>query len=456
MWEDALKEDGQCWKIFCAPLKTVRKGSMMLVTTRSQKVADGVRTMKPFKLNGLKDNVFWNFFKLCMFGSESSNNNPELEHIGRSILPKLKGSLLGAKTLGRLLRMNLDTRHWNNVLESELWELSQEETDILPALRLSYLYLPLYLKRCYSFCAVYPKDHEFEKDTLAGIWVAEGFVEPQGDIPIQDIACQYFEDLVSRSFFQKVRGTYVIHDLLHDMVQLVAKHDCFILGKKSDFHKIPQIVRHLSILSKNEIDCSKLRSLCKHTKLRTLLCTTSSGNNIAASVMAHWCNELARLRMIFYACIDGIPDSIGNLKHLRYLQISRAACPPKRFLPPTFSSLYNLQILRVREIELESLSADFSNLITFRGFELCGFQYYSKYQLNYGDGTEAELKNKSYLHGLEVRWSSSRLGQRNYEKAEVLNVVQLPTSSRSLLLLDYPGVSTKLVAATTIANINII
>jgi hypothetical protein len=64
---------------------------MMLVTTRSQKVADGVRTMLPFTLDALKDDVFWNFFKLCMFGSESINNDPELENIGRSILPKLMG-----------------------------------------------------------------------------------------------------------------------------------------------------------------------------------------------------------------------------------------------------------------------------------------------------------------------------------------------------------------------------
>uniref|UniRef100_R7WB62 Disease resistance protein RGA2 n=1 Tax=Aegilops tauschii TaxID=37682 RepID=R7WB62_AEGTA len=195
LWDDALKENGQSWKRFCAPLKNVRKGSIMLVTTRSQKVADGVRTMKTLKLNGLKDDVFWNFFKLCMFGSERFSNDHELEQIGRSILPKLKGSPLAAKTLGRLLRMNRHTTYWNNVLESELWELRQQEDDILPALRLSYMYLPFYLKRCFSLCGVYPKDHEFEKDYLAEIWVAEGFVEPQGDIPIQDIASQYFEDL---------------------------------------------------------------------------------------------------------------------------------------------------------------------------------------------------------------------------------------------------------------------
>uniref|UniRef100_M8BWX0 Disease resistance protein RGA2 n=1 Tax=Aegilops tauschii TaxID=37682 RepID=M8BWX0_AEGTA len=211
MWDDALKENGQCWKRFCAPFRSVQEGSAMLVSTRCPKVAMGVRTIEPIILAGLNDVVFWNFFKLCAFGSESSSNDPELEHIGRRILPKLKGSPLAAKTLGRMLSMDLQASHWNFILESELWELRQEETNILPALRLSYMYLPFYLKQCFSFCAVYPKDYKFEKAFLAEIWVAEGFVEHQGGIPIQE-------------------------------------HDCFILRNKSDFDKVPQNVRHLHIL----------------------------------------------------------------------------------------------------------------------------------------------------------------------------------------------------------------
>lgn len=92
------------------------------------------------------------------FGSDSLNKNPELENIGERLLPNLKGSPLAAKTIGLLLRMNLNAKHWANILNSELWELEQEKTDILPPLHLSYMYLPAHLKRCFSFCAVYPKE----------------------------------------------------------------------------------------------------------------------------------------------------------------------------------------------------------------------------------------------------------------------------------------------------------
>jgi len=204
MWEDALKENGQRWQRFCAPLTNVLQGSILLVTTRSAMVAESVHTLEPFQLECLKDDVSWDFFKYCIFGHEVSRYDPDLEQIGRSILPKLKGSPLAAKTLGRLLAMSYDSTHWNNILNSKLWELRQDDTDILPALRLSYIYLPFHLKKCFSFCAVYPKDYKFIMESLSEIWVAEGFVAPQGNIPLQSLGCQFFEDLINRSFFQNL------------------------------------------------------------------------------------------------------------------------------------------------------------------------------------------------------------------------------------------------------------
>ncbi|XP_073363713.1 uncharacterized protein [Aegilops tauschii subsp. strangulata] len=375
MWDDALKENGQCWKRFCAPFRTVQEGSMMLVTTRCLKVTEGVRTMEPVKLEGLKDEVFWKFFKLCVFGSEGSDNDPELELIGRKIVPKLKGSPLAAKTLGRMLSMDLQASHWNFILESELWELRQEETDILPALRLSYMYLPFYLKQCFAFCAVYPKDYKFQKACLAEIWVAEGFVEPQGGFLIQDIGRRYFEDLVARSFFQKVSGGYVIHDLLHDMAQKVSEHNCFILRNKSDFDKVPQNVRHLYVLPSSDFDDSNLLTLCKYTKLRTLVCKKSLGKKTGFA-MEHWCSKPPRMRVISCAFTNELPDTIGNWKHLRYLEISKA-CPLKG-IPSTFRWLYNLQILYAKKCKLESLSIDFGKLISLQKIELHGLTLDSK------------------------------------------------------------------------------
>uniref|UniRef100_A0A0D9ZJN6 NB-ARC domain-containing protein n=1 Tax=Oryza glumipatula TaxID=40148 RepID=A0A0D9ZJN6_9ORYZ len=239
MWDDVLKDE-KGWRTFHRTLSNGLDGSMILVTTRSSKVANLVSDGNHYELKGLQDGVFWNFFKLCAFGSVQSWSNrpelqrirPELERIGRAILPKLKGSPLAAKTLGRLLKCNRSIEHWEDILKSELWRLEQEETDILPALRLSYAYLPQYMKRCFSICAIYPKDHIFQKEFLADIWVAQGYVEPQD-------ASSCFDDLVNRSFFQQAAhqydNQYVIHDLLHDTAQLVSKDECFIIQHSISF-----------------------------------------------------------------------------------------------------------------------------------------------------------------------------------------------------------------------------
>ncbi|VAH55131.1 unnamed protein product [Triticum turgidum subsp. durum] len=448
MWDDALKENGQCWKRFCAPFRSVQEGSVMLVTTRCPTVDEGVRTMDPVILEGLEDDVFWNFFKLCAFRSESSYNNPELECIGRKILPKLKGSPLAAKTLGRMLSTDLQASHWNSILQSELWELSQEETDILPALRLSFMYLPFHLKQCFSFCAVYPKDYKFEEGSLAEIWRAEGFVHPQGGATIISISLQYFEDLVIRSFFQRVGSRYVIHDLLHDMAQMVSVHDCFILRNKSDFNKVPKSVRHLYVLPGGDFDDSNLLRLCKFTKLRTLICEKKLGKK-SVSAVDQWGTELLRMRVFSCAFINELPDSIGNWKHLRYLEISKA-CPLKR-IPSTICWLYNLRILFARKCKLESLPNDFAKELG-QGIRLMKNlnQFHGNLTINVvGDlskeyAAESELKNKKYLEVLALLMRSSREGSPEsqiIQNKEVLEVLQPPISLKSLYLDGHDGAS---------------
>jgi len=423
-----------------------------------------VGTMDSFALDGLQNDVFWQFFKLCVFGSEDCHIDPQLEQIGKSILPKLKGTPLAAKTIGRLLRKSLNPAHWNGILNSELWQLRQKEADILPALRLSYMYLPFNLKRCFSFCATYPKDYNFDKSSLAEIWVAEGFVEPQGSIALQHIGDQYFEDLVNLSFFQKLRGKYVIHDLMHDMAQLVSKEDCFIVKNASDIEMVPQNVRHLSILRSCDVKLSNLLSLCKHKKLRILLCNKSLASETLYPVMNYWFSGFQYLRVIFCASTKGLPESIGNLKHLRYLEIPRG-CHFDRF-PSSFCSLYNLQIFYARKCKFVSLPRGISKLINLQKFEFepripnmeidaseWGEQIwfminninqitrdltiYNLGAISKDHAAESELQKKEYLNSLTLRWSSLRCPAHN--ETEVLQALQPPTNIKSVRIKGYPG-----------------
>uniref|UniRef100_A0ACD6AJ15 Uncharacterized protein n=1 Tax=Avena sativa TaxID=4498 RepID=A0ACD6AJ15_AVESA len=344
MWDDVLEQDGAGWKRFCEPLKNGAHGSRILVTTRSPEVSNLVGPMNHYELKGLQDAIFWDFFKLCAFGSVSSSNNHEsLECIGKNILIKLKGSPLAAKTIGRLLRMELSTSHWENILQSELWRLEQKDTDILPALRLSYMYLPQKLKRCFSICAMYPKDHKFEKEFLADIWFAQGYVADPQD------ASLCFDALANRSFFQKASpysNKYVIHDLMHDTAQLVSKDECFTIKHVSDIDKVPSNVRHLSIFANGDVECTELNRICHKKKLRSLVCEESySRTRDFALLIDCWFKELLKIRVLrFKVCkLKRLPESMGNSKHLRYLCLLGSS----NFgtLPSSLCRLHHLKIM---------------------------------------------------------------------------------------------------------------
>uniref|UniRef100_A0A0D3FUV4 NB-ARC domain-containing protein n=1 Tax=Oryza barthii TaxID=65489 RepID=A0A0D3FUV4_9ORYZ len=386
MWDDVLKDE-KGWRTFHRTLSNGLDGSMILVTTRSSKVANLVSDSNHYELKGLQDGVFWNFFKLCAFGSvQSWSNNshnrpelqrirPELERIGRAILPKLKGSPLAAKTLGRLLKSNLRIEHWEDILRSELWTLEQEETDILPALRLSYIYLPHHMKRCFSICALYPKDQRFEKEFLADIWVAQGYVEAED-------ASSCFDDLVNRSFFQKAahqdgNNKYVIHDLLHDTAQLVSKNECFIIQHVSDLAKIPPKVRHLSIFTNGNIRCAELVYIFTQNKqLRSLVCNDSYQYwEPFAPMIDGWFKELQNIRVLCFdiSTVRKLPESIGNSKHLRYIGLLGNST--LETLPSSVSCLYHVQTINAKGCVFKRYPQGFSDLISLKKFESMCFIY---------------------------------------------------------------------------------
>ncbi|KAM3299372.1 hypothetical protein ACQJBY_040728 [Aegilops geniculata] len=374
MWDDVLKDHGVRWNSFCASLKYGAEGSRILVTTRSPEVAKLVSLMNIYELKGLQAGVFWDLFKSCAFGSTNACNNREsLERIGEKIVPKLKGSPLAAKTIGRLLRMDLSTTHWKNIMESELWQLEQTGTDILPALRLSYMYLPQKLKRCFSICAMFPKDHKFVKDFLADIWIAQGYASG----PKEASLC--FDALANRSFFQKASPhsvKYVIHDLMHDTAQLVSKDECFIIKHASDLDKVPSKVRHLSIFANGDVKCSELKSICSKKNLRSLVCDESySKSKDFEPVVNYWFKELLKIRVLSFKLSKGgqLPESMGNSKHLRYLGL-HGSCTLSTF-PSSVCHLHHLKVIDCRSCVIERFPPGFSDILSLEKINSKGLSY---------------------------------------------------------------------------------
>ena len=258
-------------------LKVFRCGAQeikIIVTTRSKKVALKVGTISAYILNELSIQECWSLFEKHAFKNGSSSEFPILEEIGRQIVQKCKGLPLAAKALGGLLRFEEDPRKWTEVLKSSIWDLPTESNGILPALRLSYHYLPPHLKRCFAYCSILPKDYEFKEEELVLLWMAEDLLQQsEGNGKMEKIGEQYFHDLVSRSFFQRSsykNSIFVMHDLVNDLAMFIAGEFCFKLDVDESC-VITRKTRHLSYVRTEYDSSKKFKVSYKAKDLRTFL-----------------------------------------------------------------------------------------------------------------------------------------------------------------------------------------
>ncbi|WKA01722.1 hypothetical protein VitviT2T_019989 [Vitis vinifera] len=138
-------------------------------------------------------------FQTQAFEHMNIDEHPNLESIDRRIVDKCGGSPLAARALGGLLHSELWGCECERELYSKVWDFTNKECDIIPALRLSYNHLSSHLKRCFTYCAIFPQDYEFTKQGLIFMWMAEGLIQQSKDNrKIEDLGDKYFDELLSR------------------------------------------------------------------------------------------------------------------------------------------------------------------------------------------------------------------------------------------------------------------
>ncbi|KAG7945990.1 hypothetical protein I3843_14G015400 [Carya illinoinensis] len=347
------------------------QGSKILVTTRNESVALAMKATATHHLNLLQNDDCWSLFEKHAFRDGSSNADPEKEKIGRQIVEKCKGLPLAIKAIGDLLWSESNVERWTNILKSNLWDLHMKGTDILPALRLSYKYLPSYLKRCFAYCSIFPKDYILKKDQLVLLWMAEGFLQQSEIETMEEVGNRYFDALVSRSLFQKSLETYesgfVMHDLVNDLANFVTGQFGFTRLEGDNSKEIGRMTRYLSYFhgSSDNFEKNIEEDLYKAKQLRTFLVLD--------------CKEWSEIKMprawgLKVLSLSGIRqltelfDSISKMKYLRYLDVSDSFIEG---LPDSICTLYNLQTLKLSYcVELERLPKDMWKLINLRHLQI--------------------------------------------------------------------------------------
>ncbi|KAF5471159.1 hypothetical protein F2P56_011620 [Juglans regia] len=371
--DDVWNRNYSDWEILSNPLKSGAKGSRIIVTTRDIDVASTMRAFATHHLRKLQEDDCWSLFARHAFHDANSYTNSDFEELGRQIVEKCKGLPLAIKVIGALLRSKDDVSEWDKVLNSEIWSLSNE---ILPALRLSYKHLPSYIKRSFAYCSIFPKDHPFKKDELVLLWMAEGFLHETEKRTMEAVGNYYFETLVSRSLFQKSNEDelcFVMHDLINDLAKFVSGEFTFRLEVDSRSHRNVNKTRHVSYARDTYENFNKFEALQESTQLRTFLALQSYKIcfSITKKLLHDLLPMLSCLRVLTlskYWNMRVLPESIGKITQLRYLDIS---CMRLKRLPDSLCKLYNLQTLKLSHCpDLETLPRDMQKLVNLRHLDL--------------------------------------------------------------------------------------
>ncbi|KAF2319658.1 hypothetical protein GH714_017874 [Hevea brasiliensis] len=451
--DDVWSEKYEDWIVLRQPFHVGSPGSKIIITTRNHGVAAIMGTVEGHFLKELTFDNCLSLFAVHALGRRNFDGHLNLKEIGEKIVRRCGGLPLAVKTLGSLLRMKPDEDEWKRVLNSKIWHLPEDKSGILPALRLSYCYLPSYLKPLFAFCSIFPKNYEFHQDEL-----------------------------------------FVMHDLVNDLAQSVAGEVCMILNDKFEGNKLQQIVenaRHFSFTRCTYEVWNRFEVLGKMNHLRTFIALPvhvlpCSCYYLSGKVLHEVLQKLRRLRVLSLSGynVSELPDSISNLKHLRYLNMS---CTKLKWLPESLSTLLYLETLLLHGCtELTKLPQGIGNLINLCHLDitntpnlheiplqignLTSLQTLSKFILGEGCGHrirelkelkhlkgklsimgldnvtdgrhafDADLRKRHSLLELGLEWSSNFQDLRNKEcEMQVLKWLRPCTSLRELNILFYGG-----------------
>ncbi|CAI9277651.1 unnamed protein product [Lactuca saligna] len=476
--DDVWSESYDDWEKLVGPFLVGAPGSKVIMTTRKEQLLKKLGYAHVDSLQSLSHDDALTLFAQHALGVANFDSHSALRPLGEGFVKKCDGLPLALRTLGRLLRTKTDEEAWKELLDSEIWSLGNRD-EIVPALRLSYHDLSASLKMCFAYCSLFPKDYEFEKEELILLWMAEGFLrQSTTSKSMERLGLEYFEELLSRSFFQHLPGDkllFVMHDLMNDLAISVAG-DFFsrldIEVKKEFRKKTLEKYRHISFQCDDFMGYERFEAFKGATNVRTFLALDSTRHTNPGSfsfsdkISANLVQQLPLLRVLClsYLTISEVPECVGSMKHLRYLNLCRTHI---RSLPENVCRLYNLETLIVyRCTFLANLPGNFSKLKNLRHFdfrctplvkkmplgiaELKSLQTLSKIIIEGDDGfSMTSLKDLKYLqgkisitglekvqsamHAQELNFSQKRISELEVEWSDVFDCSRKETLEKEVL-----------------------
>jgi hypothetical protein len=363
--DDVWTESQNQWDKIMGYLKNGAPGSGILLTTRSENVAEAVQSTYQFCLPRLSPDDSWQLFQQS-FRMPAKILESDFFKVGKEIVETCCGLPLAIKVLAGSLGDKELIGEWH-AMRHNLLDVEGEES-VSACLKLSYFHLPSHLKQCFTICSLFPKGHVIYKQQLIDQWIAHDMISlTPGVDDLVHIGHRYFSSLVHVSFLQDVEeyeGAVIckMHDLVHDLARSILSEEVSTIITPEYGTSSTKGYRYYSLVKQP-------RSLLPEKIFENARAIyVDGGDNIIFDKALKNSKHLRSIIIVNYVFSTTVPTAIIQVKNLKYLKISLPGCES---LPEAISDIWSLQALYLTSTEeLLELPKSIGKLIKLRTLSL--------------------------------------------------------------------------------------
>ncbi|KAL6890329.1 hypothetical protein ACP4OV_009092 [Aristida adscensionis] len=400
------------WESIKDSLPKNKKGGSIMVTTRFKSVAEACRR-KQGHVYELKPLLEGNSYKLFRQIIKSA---PDVPTDGaKALLRKCGGLPLAIILVAGLVASKLrsDQSEATVSIDGCLVQVAKdlgEELEknlttegVTHILSHCYNQLPADLKTCLLYLSMFPKGCHISRKCLIRRWIAEGFITEKHGKTVEEVAEDYFNELIDRNLIRAVNSSSngkvkscLIHDMVLEYIVFKSSDENFITVVGGHWqtpfptYKVRRLSIHKSDRQEKEtverMKLSHVRSLTALGSFKTLHSTLLKFQ-ILQVLDLEGCKELSfnhvkkicKMHQLKYLSlrqtdIERIPDKIGRLEYLEVLDIRDTEV---RKLPPSVDRLQRMVHLlagsknKKKALTLTEGITKMTALQTLSGVEIC-------------------------------------------------------------------------------------
>ncbi|GMP98565.1 hypothetical protein CsSME_00046399 [Camellia sinensis var. sinensis] len=367
------------WKEF--PLKkmgipepTRDNGCKLVLTTRLVDVCTKMNC-RPVEMELLTEEEALNLF-MNNVKEHQATLTTEVEEIAKEVAKKCARLPLAIVVMaGCMIGVN-DIREWRNA-KSVRWRLGKE--GFFEQLEFSYRRLKDEQERhCFLYCALYPEDHDINREELIEYWIAEGLISEMNSIEAMfDEGHSILNKLIKTCLLVKSiiygRECVKMHDLIRDMaLKITSASPRFMVrageGLKrvphkdwsEDLERVSLMRNHIEELPSEPPNCPRLITFLFR-----------GNNSTELRIQNSFFLYMPRLKVLDLSDtnIESLPDSISMLENLHQLLLN--GCRQLKNVP-SLEKLKALEHFELTGSQIEKVPQGIGELVNLRKLGLRG------------------------------------------------------------------------------------